>query len=75
VLKSKTIAQCLVNSKMVRSLEQAETAVTVMFTRKFPGREFNEWNRNIDEAIARHIINTVGRKSRIDAERSIEDLW
>jgi hypothetical protein len=75
VLKSKAIAQCLVNSRTVRSIEQAEKTVRVMFAQKFPDQEFDEWNRNIDEAIASHIINTVGRKSRIDAERSIDDLW
>jgi len=74
VRKSTIIAQCLVNSKMFRSLEEAEHAVTVIFVDEFPDRNFSNWNLNIGTATATHIINSVGRASRINVKKFIEDL-
>ena len=52
------MAQCLVNSKMFRSLEEAEHAVTVIFTDEFPDRNFSSWNVDIGTAAATYIINS-----------------
>jgi hypothetical protein len=73
--KSTTIAQCLVNSKMIWSLEEAETAVKVIYIEEFPSRDFNDWNRDINEDVAANIIRTVGQASRINVKKFIEDLW
>ena len=73
--KSTVIAQCLVNSNFMKSLDEAEHAVRVMFAQEFPDRNFNDWNHNINQAAATHIINTVGRASRINVKKFIEDLW
>jgi hypothetical protein len=73
--KSTVIAQCLVNSKMIASLEEAEHAVRVIFNQEFSDQDFNDWNQNMDDATAASIISTVGRASRINVKKFIEDLW
>ncbi len=72
--KSTIIGQCLVNSKMFQSIEEAEHAVAVVFADEFPNRNYSNWNHNIDTAVATHIINSVGCASRINVKKFIEDL-
>jgi len=60
---------------MMGSLDEAERAVMVIFAQEFPDREYNDWNHDIDAAFATHIINTVGRASRINVKKFIDDLW
>jgi hypothetical protein len=71
---STVIAQCLVNSGMTKSLEEAEHSVRTIFYEEFPGRNFDEWNLNVNDQTAMNIVNNVGRASRIDVRKFIEDL-
>ncbi len=72
--KSTVIASCLVNSKMMDSLEQAERAVRTVFREDFPTRDFALWNTNLDDASATNIIRTVGKATTINVKLFIEDL-
>ncbi len=72
--KSVVIAQCLVNSNMVTSLEQADHYVRTIFEDEFPQQDFARWNADIDNASAERIIQNVGRASRINVKLFIEDL-
>ena len=60
---------------MIKSIEDAETAVRNIFIDEFPGKIFNEWNTDIFDKIAQDIIKNVGRASRINVKKFIEDLW
>jgi hypothetical protein len=73
--KSTVIAECLVNSKMIGSLDEAEHTVREIFRQEFPTQDFDNWNQNIDDAAAKNIIGTVGKASKINVRKFIEDLW
>jgi len=73
--KSTVIATCLVNSRMVEDIEGAENAVKSVFQDEFPKHKFQEWNSNIPDKTANNIINAVGKASRINVKKFIEDLW
>jgi hypothetical protein len=75
MLRSTTIAQCLVNSGMVKSLEEAEEAVRIIFDEAFPNKDFSDWNKDLDDTAAEDIIKNVGRASRINVRKLIENLW
>jgi hypothetical protein len=72
--RSTVIATCLVNSNMIRRLEDAESRVHGVFLDEFPNADFNRWNRPLDEQTARNIIKNVGRASRINVRMFIQDL-
>ena len=59
---------------MVRELEDAELAVLKVFNDEFPDEEFHEWNQDIGDDAAEHIIATVGRAATINVRMFIEDL-
>jgi hypothetical protein len=73
--RSTVIAQCLVNSEMIKSLDDAERRVRLVFEDEFPNQDFDEWNRNMDDCAAADIIKAVGKASRINVKKFIEDLW
>jgi hypothetical protein len=72
--KSTIIATCLVNSSMVRTLEDGESSIRRIFQDEFPSRDFAEWDANVDDTFAQNTIKTVGRASRINVRSFIEDL-
>jgi hypothetical protein len=72
--KSTIVATCLVNSKMIDKVENAEIAVQNIFQEEFPKSNFREWNIDINDQAARNIINSVGGASRINVRNFIEDL-
>ena len=72
--KSAIIATCLVNSDMVSTIEQAESSVRGIFTDEYPHLNFNQWNEEVSYEVAQDIIKNVGRASRINVEKFIEDL-
>lgn len=72
--KSTVIAICLVNSKMISSLAQAESAVRKVFEDEFVVRDFSEWNVDMSDQVGQSIIQSVGRASRINVRRFIIDL-
>ncbi len=73
--KSTVIAKCLVNSNMIGRLEDAENSVKQIFLDEFPKSSFAEWNHDITNKTAENIIRSVGRASRINVRKFIEDLW
>ena len=72
--KIRVIAKCLVNSNMVRRLEDAEHTVRRIYELEFPNSSFNVWNSEIDDRTAKTIIRNVGRASQINVAKFIEDL-
>lgn len=73
--KSTVIAQCLVNSNMVPTIEAAGRAVRVTFEEEFAAHDFAEWNQNLDDTAAGNIMRAVDRASRINVRKFILDLW
>lgn len=73
--KSTLISTCLVNSNFFRKMEEAEVAVNNIFQTEFPSQSFHAWNTNIPDTTANNIIKSVGRASRINVKKFIEDLW
>jgi len=73
--KSSVIAHCLVNSNIIRNLNDAEDAVRGVFNQEFPDQDFNKWNANINDSVAANIIGGVGRASRINVKKFIQDIW
>ena len=73
--RSTVIANCLVNSRMVRRLDEAELSVRQVFDEEFPDKDFHQWNLHLDDATAANIIKAVGKASRINVKKFIEDLW
>lgn len=72
--KSTVIATCLVNSNMYNRIEDAENRVYQVFLDEFTDNNFAIWNQDLHDGIAEQIIKNVGRASRINVKRFIEDL-
>ncbi len=72
--KSTVIASCLVNSSMMKDLSDAEVAVESVFRKEFPHKRFLVWNDEVADSTSKHIISSVGRASRINVRKFIEDL-
>ncbi len=72
--RSTVIATCLVNSHVLRRLEDAEAQVHGVFLDEFPDADFNRWNRQMDDQAAHSIIRNVGRASQINVRMFIQDL-
>jgi hypothetical protein len=72
--KSTVIAQCLINSDMIRSLEQAELSVRRVFDDEFADRDFDQWNTNVNDDYGSQVISDVGKAMTINVKRFIEDL-
>lgn len=73
--KCTVIAQCLVNSDMIKPLKEAERVVRNIFHEEFPDQDFDKWNENLNDTAAENIVKAVGRASRINVKKFIEDLW
>jgi hypothetical protein len=72
--KSTIIANCLVNSRMIEKLEDAEFTVRRIFETEFPQSNLLIWNAQVNDRVAQHIIDSVGSASRINVRKFIEDL-
>lgn len=72
--KSEIIAQCLINSSMINSLEGAENKIISIFKNEFPNSSYSKWNTELSDKVAERIISSVGRASRINVKKFIEDL-
>ncbi|MBZ5497934.1 MAG: hypothetical protein LAP85_16140 [Acidobacteriia bacterium] len=72
--KCTVIATCLMNSRFINKLEDAEATVEKIFRTEFPESDFVDWNREIDDRAAQNIIKSVGCASRINVRRFIEDF-
>jgi hypothetical protein len=75
VQKAQIIGTCLLNANMVPSLDEAERAVRDIFAAEYPKSRYSDWNTELDDRIAFDIVTTVGRASRINVVRFIEQLW
>lgn len=73
--KCETIANCLVNSGFCKEIETAELSVRKIFESEFPEENFAKWNSSLSHAASQGIINGVGRASRINVRKFIQDLW
>ena len=73
--KSAIVATCLVNSNMIKELENAISAVQNIFSDEYPDQEFQIWDTDILESTAKNIISNVGRASRINVAKFIKNLW
>ncbi|MCB2184014.1 MAG: hypothetical protein KQH63_18465 [Desulfobulbaceae bacterium] len=69
------IASCLVNSSMISRMEDAENAVRQAFSNDFPNDNFDTWNQELPDDIANKVIKNVGRASKINVTRFIQDFW
>ncbi len=72
--KITVIATCLVNSNMIRDIEDAKAAVRMIFDSEFPDANFDDWNADIPELTADSIIHDVRWASRINVAKLISDL-
>lgn len=68
------IATCLVNMRQFTKLEEAEFVVRKEFERYFPMADFDDWNRDLNEHAARHIIASIGKASMLNVEWLIGEL-
>ena len=50
--KSTVIATCLVNSSMIRTLEEAEATVRSIFIEERPMADFSKWNCDVNDKTA-----------------------
>jgi len=72
--KSTVIAQCLLNSSMVASLQQGEEVVQEIFDENFEGQNFSKWNTQIADKTGHSIIQGLGRAMCINVKLFIADL-
>jgi hypothetical protein len=73
--RSTIIAKCLLNANMYTRLEDAESRVSQVFEKSFPGQDFSAWNLNVGEDAAENVIQTVGKAISISVDLLILDLW
>ncbi len=59
---------------MIDNVEHAQAAVEHIFQEEFPQSSFPDWNTEVNDQVAQHIIAAVGRAARINVRKFIEDL-
>lgn len=72
--KSVVIATCLLNSRMVASLEAGESAVRAVYADMHRTVTFSQWNLEMPESAAMHVIKGIGRAMEIHVDRLIAEL-
>jgi len=60
---------------MFNRIEDAEIRVYQVFLDEFLDKNYVMWNQDLYDGIADQIIKNVGRASKINVKRFIEDLW
>lgn len=73
--KSLIIATCLSNSGMADAPKDCEFAVEQTFHNDFPSHNYGSWNTDVDDELAKSLIQEVGRATTIRIDRFIADLW
>ena len=73
--KSLIIATCLSNSGMADIPEDCEFAVKQVFHDDFPSHDYDSWNTDINDELAKSLIQAAGRATTIHIDRFIMDLW
>ncbi|MFC7515059.1 hypothetical protein ACFQUU_08590 [Herbaspirillum sp. GCM10030257] len=73
--KSTVIATCLVNLHTGIDMSQGEFIVRNTFIDYYPSDDFDAWNSELPDQVAKNIISNVGNASQIKVAKFIEDLW
>lgn len=55
--KSTVIATCLLNTRMITQLADAEAAVERVFGDEFPDEDFAHWNQQVSSQVSENIIS------------------
>ena len=72
--KSVIIANCLVNSGFFDTINLAELAVEKIFFDESKEGEYSDWNANVTDSYGKNLIKNVGRASKINVSKFIDDL-
>jgi hypothetical protein len=73
--KSVVIATCIINSGVTtHPLPTVEAAVMKTFKEDFSNMNYERWNEDLPEAVAKDIIQQFGTNYRIDVRQLIIDL-
>jgi hypothetical protein len=73
--KSVVIATCIINSGVTsHPLQTVEASVRQTFKEDFQDLNYEQWNQDLPDAIARDIIKQFGTNYRIDVRQLILDL-
>jgi hypothetical protein len=73
--KSAVIATCIINSgASTHPLSTVEAAVRQTFKEDFQDMNYEKWNEDLPEPVAKDIINQFGTNYRIDVRQLIIDL-
>ncbi|ATM84975.1 MULTISPECIES: hypothetical protein [Yersiniaceae] len=73
--RSDVLTQCLINSGCGLSDADIRHGIFLTFTDEYPNKSYDEWDIEISDSTANHIIKTVGRASWIKVDLFIRDLW
>jgi hypothetical protein len=72
--RSELIALVLVNSGISFSLSDAHLLIRSTFEKEFADRNFEAWNREIHDSIARKLLDTIGISSNLNLRMFILDM-
>jgi hypothetical protein len=64
----------LVNSTRYSTQDEALRGLKSEFKAHFPMYSYEQWNRDIPEALAKNIITNVGKNSNVSVRFVIKDL-
>jgi hypothetical protein len=67
-------SQILVNSSKFPSKDVAMKSVRAEFKAHFPDWNYDSWNREVDEPLAKSIISNVGKNGNVSVRFIIKDL-
>jgi hypothetical protein len=74
--KATLIAKCFVIAGLSPRPEGAEGLVRGLFAKDFPRADFTSWNTEIDDSVARQVIEAIARSGkRFDPRDLMHSLW
>lgn len=69
------IARFLVNLRSGFELERAERIVAATFEEHHPEENFNDWNKELNDAWCENVIRSEPNPSYVKVDKFILDLW
>ncbi|HEY0743532.1 MAG TPA: hypothetical protein VGD40_18820 [Chryseosolibacter sp.] len=66
--------KCLVNSHLAKSNADALTLLKNEFAKSYPTLSYENWNKELPEALAQNIITNVGKNGSMSVRFLIKDL-
>lgn len=72
--RSEVLTQCLINSGCGLSDTDIRHSIFLTFTDEYPNKSYDEWDIEISDNTANHIIKTVGPASWIKVDLFIRNL-